>query len=104
MTMEYRKLTQAEEDIVTRNVQDYTRIFGFLHRECQAPGCKYPLSGLSESFSILGVGSVCSLCHAMYASLQSGGLKNINYFVDLHLKWKKDNDLDAPGRKDRLGL
>ena len=104
MTMEYRKLTQAEEDIVTRNVQDYTRIFGFLHRECQAPGCRYPLSGLSENFVILGVGNVCSLCYTMHYALEHPGLKNVFYFRNLHDKWKKDNDLDAPGRKDRLGL
>jgi hypothetical protein len=109
--MEYRKLTEREEDIITQNLQDYTRIFGFLRRHCEAPGCGYPMSALNgDNFSILGIGNVCGLCYAMYAALTgqaiSGtpGLKNIFYFKNLHDKWKKDNDLDTPGRRDRLGL
>jgi len=82
------------------------RIRKILKRRCR--NCDHVVSSDAEkSFEVPYLGAVCSLCHDLYTALTfNTKMRNMNYFKDLHEKWKKDKDDDGSrgGWRDRAGM
>ena len=106
LVRQFRLTDEVSRSIRINNCKEMDRIRKILKRRCR--NCDHVVSSDAEkSFEVPYLGAVCSLCHDLYTALTfNTKMRNMNYFKDLHEKWKKDKDDDGSrgGWRDRAGM
>ena len=96
--------TETEIRIIHSNLAHHDRVRSILNRRCGVKDCRFVIGGIQESLALPNFSDVCDACYHMFYALKNPRLKNTNYFIELHDKWKRDNDPNDFKRRDKLGL
>lgn len=99
-----RVWTETEIRIMHSNLAHHDRVRNILNRRCGVKDCRFVLGGEKETYALPNFSDVCDPCYHMFYALKNARLKNMNYFIEIHDKWRRDNDPNDQRRKDRLGL
>ena len=97
-----RVWTETETRIMHANLAHHDRVRSILNRRCGVVDCRFILGGEKETFALPNFSDVCDICYHMFYALKNARLRNMNYFIELHDKWKRD--LNDTNRRDKLGL
>jgi len=92
------------EGILKRNAESLDGLFALKTKRCV--NCGWALdSERIVDYKIAFVGEVCSTCYAMNSSLtfMNTGLRNTNYFRNLHEAWLEEMK-DFRNKRKKMGL
>jgi len=99
------KLTDPEaDDILTKNARALEELFALRKKSCV--NCGWALDDERVvDYKIAFIGEVCHTCYALNSSLtfMNTGLKNPNYFRNLHEEWEKEMK-NFKDRRKKMGL
>lgn len=82
--MEFRVLTQKEQETVRLNVSMMERRAELWDRKCAE--CNFPMIECDSRFSALWTGEVCGVCREIYRSVAYK-----TYWMNLHTEWVNRN-------------
>lgn len=97
-----RVWTEEETRIIHRNLALHDCLRTIFLRRCGVSDCRFIIGETKESFALPTFSDVCEICHTMFHALKNPRLRSTDYFVNLHDKWRREQN--DPKRNDRLGL